>query len=94
MMIWDGFPVPRFLCGRKSGMSGLIYNKVSSPLHVRILENPHFFEKKLPESLPESNKWRTFALAFRKGRHLKRLCKSLVSKIFDMIWIQETQYEK
>ena len=66
MMIWDGFPVPRFLCGRKSGMSGLIYNKVSSPLHVRILENPHFFEKKLVESLPESKKGRTFAPAIGK----------------------------
>ena len=26
---------------------GLIYNKVSSPPHVRIRENPHFFEKKV-----------------------------------------------
>ena len=33
-----------------------IYNKVSSPSYVRILENPHFFEKKVPESLPESKK--------------------------------------
>ena len=66
MMIWDGFPVPRFLCGRKSGMSGLIYNNVSSPLHVRILENPHFFEKKSAESLPESKKGRTFAPAIGK----------------------------
>ena len=43
-----------------------IYNKVSSPPHVRIRENPHFFEKKVPESLPESKKWRTFAPAIRK----------------------------
>ena len=50
--------------------------------------------KKVLQFLAVSVKRRTFALAFRKGRHLKRLCKSLVSKIFDMIWIQETQYEK
>ena len=43
-----------------------IYNKVSSPSYVRILENPHFFEKKVPESLPESKKRRTFAPAIRK----------------------------
>ncbi len=28
-------------------MSGPIYNKVSSPPHVRIRENPRFFEKKV-----------------------------------------------
>ena len=43
-----------------------IYNKVSSPSYVRILENPHFFEKKSAESLPESKKGRTFAPAIGK----------------------------
>ena len=47
MMIWDVFPVLRFLCGHKSGMPGIIYNNVCSPPRVRILENPHFFWKKV-----------------------------------------------
>ena len=66
MMIWDVFPVLRFLCGHKSGMPGIIYNNVYSPPRVRILENPHFFEKKSVESLPESKKGRTFAPAIGK----------------------------
>ena len=80
MMIWDGFPVPRFLCGRKSGMSGLIYNNVCSPPRVRILENPHFFEKKVGGKFAGKQK-RAYLCTRNQENNLLRKEKEIIERL-------------